>query len=299
MPEGGSLVNLGELSKPATVLIEKISDAIGGIAKPWQIKRIANAESEAAKIKALARMEVTAIEDRAIARMIRQEGMRQQNIEDIAASAIPHLANDAKPEEIADDWLTQFFEKSRLVSDQEMQQIWSKILAAEANKANSFRKKTINLVSTLEKSDANLFTKLCSFVWMFYTPEVVYFYTEEFPDFDFKKYVTDLLHLEDIGLIKFETQSEFIFKLFGKSLVSHYYGTKILIDSGVEQGGVVKRGNVSLTQAGRELFRISGSTPNVQYVEAVLRYWQSAGHLVSTPITSKSRWIALGTDSTK
>ena len=31
MPDETSLVNIGELSKPATVLVEKISDAIGGI----------------------------------------------------------------------------------------------------------------------------------------------------------------------------------------------------------------------------------------------------------------------------
>jgi hypothetical protein len=34
MGGGGGLINLGELSRPAIVLIEKISDAIGGIFKP-------------------------------------------------------------------------------------------------------------------------------------------------------------------------------------------------------------------------------------------------------------------------
>jgi hypothetical protein len=29
-----SLINLGELSKPATVLVEKISEAVGGVFKP-------------------------------------------------------------------------------------------------------------------------------------------------------------------------------------------------------------------------------------------------------------------------
>ena len=47
MGEGGGLINLGDLSKPATVLIERVSDAVGGIAKPWQIKRIAKAETKA------------------------------------------------------------------------------------------------------------------------------------------------------------------------------------------------------------------------------------------------------------
>ena len=37
------LGNLGDLTKPATVLVEKISDAVGGLFKPWQIVRVANA----------------------------------------------------------------------------------------------------------------------------------------------------------------------------------------------------------------------------------------------------------------
>lgn len=47
-----NLINLGKLSKPATVLIEKISDAVGGIFKPYQIVRVAKAESEANRIQA-------------------------------------------------------------------------------------------------------------------------------------------------------------------------------------------------------------------------------------------------------
>ncbi len=41
MNETTALSNIGELSKPATVLIEKVSDAIGGIFRPWQIRRVA------------------------------------------------------------------------------------------------------------------------------------------------------------------------------------------------------------------------------------------------------------------
>lgn len=49
---GNSLIDLGKLAEPATKLIEKVSDAVGGIAKPWQIKRVASAEAAAAKIAA-------------------------------------------------------------------------------------------------------------------------------------------------------------------------------------------------------------------------------------------------------
>ena len=50
MPDG-SLINFN-LTEPATVLINRISDAIGGIAKPWQMKRLAEAEVAVELIKA-------------------------------------------------------------------------------------------------------------------------------------------------------------------------------------------------------------------------------------------------------
>jgi hypothetical protein len=58
MNEGGSLINLGELSKPATVLIEKIAEATGGVFRPFQIRRVAQAEADAEIIKTSAKIEI-------------------------------------------------------------------------------------------------------------------------------------------------------------------------------------------------------------------------------------------------
>ena len=53
-----SLINLGDISRPATTLIEKVSDAIGGYCKPYPIKRVAKAEAEADLIKAEGQIEI-------------------------------------------------------------------------------------------------------------------------------------------------------------------------------------------------------------------------------------------------
>ena len=53
MSEGNSTVSLGDLAKPATVLIEKVSNAVGVLYEPRRIKKKAEAEAEAEKIKAL------------------------------------------------------------------------------------------------------------------------------------------------------------------------------------------------------------------------------------------------------
>jgi hypothetical protein len=54
-----ALVKVEGLTKPATVLIEKISDAVGGIFKPYQIIRVAKAEAEAERIRAESQIEIT------------------------------------------------------------------------------------------------------------------------------------------------------------------------------------------------------------------------------------------------
>ncbi|MCY4524840.1 MAG: DUF2806 domain-containing protein, partial [Halobacteriovoraceae bacterium] len=134
-----SLIDLGNLSQPATVLIEKISEGIGGGLRPWQIKRVAEAEAEA---KAKARIievknkhEISKIEQQnLIDRMIKREEEKQKNIEQITVKALPHISDNANPNEMGKDWIANFIDKSEKVSDEEMQSLWAKVLAGEANK---------------------------------------------------------------------------------------------------------------------------------------------------------------------
>ena len=171
-----SLVNLGELSKPATVLIEKISKAVGTLYEPVHIVKVAEAEAKAAKIRAESEAEAAmivekseierlALRQRTIYRLITEETQRQKNMEDITAESLPHLNANANPDAMEDDWIANFFDKCRIVSDGQMQSLWSRILAGEANTPGALSKRTVNFVSDFDKSDADLFTRLCGFSW--------------------------------------------------------------------------------------------------------------------------------------
>ena len=61
------------------------------------------------------------------------------------------------------DWTVNFFDKCRIVSDDDMQTLWSRILAGEANSPGSYSKRTVNFVSEISKEEADLFTSLCGF----------------------------------------------------------------------------------------------------------------------------------------
>jgi hypothetical protein len=87
-----SLKNLGELSKPANTLIDKVSSAIGGVFEPWQIKRVAGAEAEVSLIKAKSEIEITDLHRRAIHRFVEEEANRQEIMQEITKKSILHLS---------------------------------------------------------------------------------------------------------------------------------------------------------------------------------------------------------------
>ncbi|RMH39903.1 MAG: DUF2806 domain-containing protein [Gammaproteobacteria bacterium] len=268
------LAKLGDLSKPATTLIEKISEAVGGIFKPYQIVRIAKAEAQAERIRAESQIQVTDLHRRALHRFLEEEAKRQSNIEAITQKAIPLLGEQSAPENVQDDWITNFFEKSRIVSDEDMQHLWARILAGEANAPGSFSKRTVNLMSDLEKSDAELFINLCGFGWKIgYIVPLIYDYRDEIYNrhgihFD------SLSHLESLGLIQFRTSG---FKRLGLPKVTQvfYYGQPLTLTLPKDEDNELDIGTVVLTRAGHELARICGARPVDGFFDYVKQRWKS------------------------
>ncbi|MGA3372977.1 MAG: DUF2806 domain-containing protein [Terracidiphilus sp.] len=277
MGTGSSLINIGELSKPVTVLIEKISAAIGTLYQPHHVRRMATAEAEAAKIQALARIEVSSIEQRALIRMIQEEGKKQENMESITAKAIEDIEPDANPEELDSDWLVSFFDKCRLVSNQEMQSLWSRILAGQVNRPGSFSRRTIELVAALDKDDADMFTALCGFGWTIGSKFVPLIFAVE--DSIYKQHgvnVDNLTHLESLGLLRFETFSSFQLQNLSTDKFS-YYETQYYLTPGSNLAHTIMTGNVMLSKSGQELAPICGAKMIDEFPEYAVMKWKENG----------------------
>jgi len=292
MPGGNSLINLGDLSKPATVLIEKVSDALGGYFKPYQIKRVAKAEAEAEIIKAEAQIEVTDLQRRALGRFVVEEAKKQDNIEKITEKAIPQLEDTATPQEVEDDWITNFFDKCRIISDDQMQSLWAKVLSGEANSPGSYSKRTVNFLGSLDKADANLFTLLCGFGW-FLADVVPLIFNVSAPIYnDNGINFNSLTHLDDIGLVSFNNISGFKRIGFPKQITIFYYGTPLNLEFQKTDGNELETGRVLLTKTGQQLSKISGSKPVNGFVDYVIERWAKKGIVLSSPIsysTNKDR----------
>lgn len=273
------VINIGELSKPATVLIEKISEAVGGVFKPYQIVRVAKADAEAERIRAESQIQISDLQRRAFYRFLEEEAKKQKNIEEITRQALPQLDDKSKPEQLEDDWITNFFDKCRLISDSEMQSLWSRVLAGEANAPGSYTKRTVNFLSSPDKSDAQLFTSLCKFGWMIggVVPLIYDVQAQIYNKWgvNFKS----LKHLDSIGLIQFDGLTGYRRLRLPKRFSVLYCGTPIILELQKEIENEMNIGHVLLTKVGEELAPICGSQPDGEFQEYVLKKWKEMGYI--------------------
>jgi len=283
---GNSIIDFGELSKPATVLIEKISGAIGVLYEPIQIKRIARAESEAMKIRFLAESELSELSQRALQRFIGEETKKQNIIESITSKSLPLLDDKSRPENIDDDWIVNFFDKCRIVSDSEMQDIWSRVLAGEVNSPGKFSKRTINFMASLDKNDAIIFTKLCSFNWLFGDSAQPLIY-----DVDALVYknnginFSSLKHLDAIGLISFESLTGYNRRGFLQTAAVSYGGMSYLIKFPKENDNELSVGKVLLTSIGEEISSICNPEIIPDFINYVIEEFTKNGITTSSFIS--------------
>lgn len=275
MSESKPLVNLGDISKPVTTLIEKISDAIGGIYRPYQIRRVADAKAYADKLEAQTQIQVQQLQRRAVERFLAEEAKKQQNIEAITTKAITHVADSAQPERLQEDWITNFFDKCRLVSDEEMQTLWAAILSGEANSPGKFSKRTVNLLGDLDKADAALFQSLCSYCADLGSPTPLIYEPGDAIYGAQGLHFTALTHLDSIGLIRFEPLGGFRRQGLGKKGWVPYFGQRIWIELPGNEPCTIDIGKVLLTQAGQQLAPIVGAKECSGFPDYLRDKWRS------------------------
>ena len=269
-----SLVHLGKLSKPADTLIKKVSSAVGGMFEPWQIKRVAKAQAEADLIKAQSQIEITDLHRRAMHRFVEEEAQRQNNMESITEQALPQLDEGADPSRMEDDWVTNFFDKSRIVSDDEMQELWARVLAGEANSPGTYSKRTVNFLGDLDKADAGLFSKLCGFGWQIGNVVPLVFDVQADIYNGAGINFNTVSHLESIGLVQFNNLAGFQRLGLPKRIAVFYYGQPLQLEFEKDVDNRLDLGHVLLTKTGQELAPICGSKPASGFLDYVKEKWK-------------------------
>jgi hypothetical protein len=279
IPEG-----FGRATEKLADTVRHVVDLVAG---PKRIRAKAQAQADADAyalvVRAQANTEAKEIESRALMRLRKRETRRQNNIESITEKAILALP---PPDQISsgrvnDDWTSRFFGECQDISDEQMQQLWARILAGEVAQPGTFSPRTLSVVRDLTTADANLFASLCSFIWTLSgwdnksTPII--------HDFDAPSaakaelYYPSLMHLSSIGLIEFNSVTPFLFGAPGTMFTASYFGKvhQLQSDHGAKRDLPI--GRVVFTAVGGELVEVCNAVGNEEIEKAAVAAWGEAG----------------------
>ncbi len=273
-------------SKAITKLIEVVSSGIGVIYKPRAIRKEAEAEAYKSEILAKAEAKKILIEgdakieliERAQKRLVNQELNRQINIEEIAEKSIKYLDEVVSDKPVDNDWRTRFFNKAQDVSEEEMQEIWAKILAGEISQPGKVSFRTLEVVSNISKQEAEKFQIACTLasdygqIWKLSGKNSL-------DDFGFK--YGDMMLLRDAGLIHDNDNLVKIFRILPQigwsinSIGNDLYQIRNIKNLELKE---FRFQQIAFTNAGRELCQLINAELNTKYLDLVIEERKSAGY---------------------
>jgi len=172
---GEGLTPIGDASKFGQSVVETVRD----FSRPWNTRRqtradcehvaaMAKAEAEAKIVLAEADVRVAELLQDAKHRLVVTEIRRQQNIDAITVKALeyqPPKDQDAQCEPPPPDWTAWFMEGCQDVSDQSMQDWWSRLLAGQITKPGAYSRRAMTVLRDMDAEDSRVFEKVASLVW--------------------------------------------------------------------------------------------------------------------------------------
>ena len=162
-----------------------------------------------------------------------------------------------------------------------MQKLWAMALAGEANSPRKYSKRTVNLFSSLDKDDAQRFSRLCSYGFVIQGDLVTLIYDIFHPIYKNHGINFSILsHLEGIGLIQLGDVSDFVLRNLHQKINVIFFGKKVQIEFQSPTENHMEVGCVLLTQVGNELATICDSVQREGFLEYVKEKWTSFGYKI-------------------
>lgn len=292
-----NIKDLAGLSEPIKKLIEVIAQGVGSISKPYLIRKTADAKAYEMRIiaetlkqnqeglksinysndnlKLISLDDETlkndlSIDERSQKRLNFKEQRRQQHVESITQKATINLLDetDVSDEKIDDDWINRFFNYAEDVSNDEIQELWARILAGEVKKPKSFSLRTLELVRNLSMEEAMVFTKVAKYAIKIGNDSMLY-----------KGDDNEILNIIDVSFNEIVLLQELGLLHPGEFVSYELKSTPTINKTGFQFGNiltvVIRQPNspaqnfsvILFTSIGKELLNLVNSEPEFKYLE--------------------------------
>lgn len=290
--------DLTGLSEPLKKLIEVVSQGIGALSKPYLIRKTADAKAYEIKVIAESikenqdslkqigyneeklslisldsislKKELT-LEERTQKRVEFKEQKRQKNIESITQKAAQNLESEniVSEEPVDEDWASRFFNYAEDISNEEMQELWGRILAGEVKQPNSFSFRTLEIIRNLSKAEAEVFLKFATIAITGNNVSfILNFKDEKLLEDKYKITFGDRLLLEELGFL---TANDLKYKLLKtdnqKAQIVFTVGNTIIVHEKYENKPEQQIQVLVFTKIGQELLKLVQSSPSLDYIQ--------------------------------
>lgn len=208
--------------------------------------------------------------------LARTELRKYINQAKIVSAAISSLPTDTDPSHVDDidaDWINTFLSYAENISNEQIQMIWGRLLAAKAIGNSDINKKMLQIFSCIEWEDIKTFCRLSSMSFVQVHRNGSYYpfiYMKRFPDYynqsGIKRY--HLASLDHLGLIEYDVHGGFVLPKAVPLLC--FDDHKIILSS--EQR--ICNGNVRFTPSGRALFPLTKVTAQKDFLSFCRKVWE-------------------------
>lgn len=179
-------------------LVETVANATGltALGTIMNAKGEAKAEAILAKKRAETSAEVDILrmqgQEKVAQYMLARNNQKVENVGKIIAKAEQQFTSDEKvsSEPVDNNWMTRFLDIAESISDDDLRDLWARVLAGEVKRPNSYSLRTLDVLRNITKKEADLIVKCSNFVM----GDLIC--TE-----DFALTLDEQLLLDDIGII--------------------------------------------------------------------------------------------------
>lgn len=153
-------------------LVETVANATGLTA----LGTIINAHGEAKAQSILAKKKAESDAEIEILRLQGEEKVAQyvlarntqkiENVGEILVKAEQQFTPDEKvsSEPVDNDWMTRFLDIAETISDDEMRELWARVLAGEVKKPKSYSLRTLEVLRNISKEEAETIVKVSTYL---------------------------------------------------------------------------------------------------------------------------------------
>ena len=255
------------LEKIITKFFEVIGKGIGKVYEPIYIERIA--KSRAKEIEIVSKTinnnidvpikyenDGITIDSSSTEGILKRANIREKynalrkqiNIDSIIVKAYNEFDNEEyiTNQKVDQDWVLNFFDNAGNVSDEHIQEIWSKILIGEIKNPNTYTLRTLNILKNMTSFEANLYEKIIPFI--FYEKENPFIYNDIELLEKYGLEFNELIKLEDCGLISLNVGVSINFKDIKNYIYNKNY---VIVINGEKNLGIYR-----ITESGKQILNL-------------------------------------------